>query len=252
MAHLYIARVYHRRDKPKKNAFTYNVFYIRASLVELSGIALRFFSVNRWNILSLFWKDHGPRDGSDWSGWIDREFERRGVVRTPGDRVELITHPRLFGYAFNPISFWLLVDSQDRLRAVLCEVNNTFGDHHNYVLSHEGGGVIMPGDMFRADKRLYVSPFNTMEGWYKFTFRYTREAFAVSILYYRESQLVLTTHLQGRFEPFTDLSVLKVLVLYPCMTLLVVARIHWQAVKLFFKGVPATLSQRPKGATPEK
>jgi uncharacterized protein len=238
-------KVWHRRDKPAHNEFTYRVFYASYELNEPQIVKPALFSFNRFNVMSVRETDHGTRNGSSLLTWATDTFTSAGVGVPDGSTIELIAHPRIFGYAFNPISYFLLLDAKRELRAVICEVNNTFGDNHNYVLAHEDGRVISKDDVFYADKQLYVSPFNTMRGGYTFCFKKTTAGFGSDIVYLNNDEPVLKTAVYGTYTDCTSLSILTTYITYPLMTIMVVVRIHWQAVKLFFKKVPHTLHERP-------
>lgn len=239
------AKVGHTRFTPKNHTFSYNVFYVVCPITAKHIETPLFFSFNRFNIFSLYMKDHGGRDGGNWREWISKECKERGVIVSPEDRVLLISHPRLFGYAFNPISFWLVHEKNSHLKAVICEVRNTFGDNHNYFLTHSDGRAITPTDVFSAEKSLYVSPFNHMEGSYTFTFDAPNEKFKAVINYFEGDVQILNTYMGGARTPLTARAILWSVVRYPLMTLLVVARIHSQAVRLRIKGVKPTLSEMP-------
>ena len=237
--------VKHRRDNPVKNAFTYNVFYV-SFLLKKDIYTPKLFSFDQFNILSIYKKDHGAcRESVDFYSWARKEFEKQGISFSDDMTIELITHPRLFGYAFNPISFFLLRDGMENLKAVLCEVNNTFGQNHNYILMHEDGSDISHEDTFHVQKNLYVSPFNSMDGYYTFNFLSKKNQFTSKIIYFKDDQKVLTTVMSGIYTELTNKSILKAIFSYPFMTFMVIFRIHWQAFKLYLKGVSSTLSDRP-------
>ncbi len=240
------ANVWHLREKPKRNEFTYSVYYLAHKLRLAEYKKPQLLSFDHFNVLSLYTKDLGKKDGTAWLPWIQEEFKKAGVPMLETDDVEVISHPRLFGYAFNPISFWILLDRDEAIKAVLCEVHNTFGQAHHYVLAHQDGKRIAPTDTFTAQKSLYVSPFNTMEGHYTFSFQRDREIFKSHIFYYVGEECVVKTAMSGSYAPLTSLSILGVVVKYPLMTVMVVVRIHLQAVRLYFKKVALTLSVRPR------
>lgn len=244
------AKVWHLREKPKRNEFTYSVYYLAHRVGSDLAKTPRLLSFDRFNVLSLYKKDLGKKDGSEWLPWIQDQFRSHGVAVSESDSVEVISHPRLFGYAFNPITFWLLLNEHEEIKAVLCEVHNTFGDTHNYVLAHPDGRAIAPEDVFTAAKNLYVSPFNTMDGYYTFTFARTADSFKTDIIYYVGEEAVVKTAMQGRYSRLSSLSILGVVFAYPLMTVMVVARIHWQAIKLWWKGVPHQLKKYP-GEVPD-
>lgn len=241
------ATVGHTRHIKAHNTFSYKVFYTRVSVLKEKVKYPFFFSIDKWNLLSLATKMHGKKDASSWYSWVETELSKVGA---PFDhqtcQVYLISHPRLFGYAFNPISYWLIHNESGDLYCVITEVRNTFKQYHNYILHHSDYRSIKTDDVFRADKNLYVSPFNSVEGHYEFTFEHTEEKFKSVINYYTEDGHVLNTYMGGHFFPITNTEILKTIFLYPAMTLLVVTRIHWQAVKLWYKKVSFTLSSRDK------
>jgi uncharacterized protein len=240
------AKVWHLREKPKRNEFTYSVYYLAHELKAEDTGKPRLLSFDSFNILSLYKKDLGAKDGSDWLSWITVEFQKANISINEIDTIEIISHPRLFGYAFNPISFWILLNESKDIRAVLCEVHNTFRGHHNYLLSNTDGSFIQPKDIFTTPKKLYVSPFNTMEGYYTFSFLRNEKMFKSDIIYHVGDEAVVRTAMTGSYSKLTDFSILGVVFSYPLMTIMVVVRIHWQAVRLYFKKVSFTLKQRPK------
>lgn len=242
------ATVGHARLKPKKNTFSYKVYYTITPVNHSSTVASpAFFSFDRFNLLSHYAKDYGYREQKkSWWTFIETECEKAGFRLTKNHRVELISHPRLLGYNFNPISYWMVSDKEG-LRAVLCEVHNTFKQTHNYMLHKNNFTVIKPSDVLAADKELYVSPYNTMDGYYEFTFAYDKENFKSVINYFtNDGSQIMNTYMGGQVSDLTNKKILSLLFMYPAMTLLVVARIHWQAVILFFKKVRPTLRVRPK------
>lgn len=245
------AKVWHLREKPKRNEFTYSVYYLAHELNAKPTPKPRLLSFDSFNILSLYKKDLGPKDGSDWWLWATQQFEQATIPVTHTDTIEVISHPRLFGYAFNPISFWILLNETKDIKAVLCEVHNTFRGHHNYLLSNANGSFIQPHEIFTTPKKLYVSPFNTMEGYYTFSFLRTDKKFKSDIIYYVGEDAMVKTAMAGTYSRLTSLSILGVVVRYPFMTIMVVVRIHLQAVRLYLKKVSFTLKQRPREITDE-
>ena len=240
------AIVRHRRLSPRTNAFNYNVFYIACPIQDIALHTPFLFSFNHFNVLSLYTKDNGARSSDSWRDWIATECRSRGIPLAPDDRVVLICHPRLFGFVFNPISYWLIYEKDTFLKGVLCEVHNTFGDTHNYFLAHDDGREILPTDVFHATKGMYVSPFNTTEkGAYAFSFEATVERFKSSIKYFQDDVHILDVSMAGTLAPLSTLSLLYAVIRYPFMTLMIVFRIHVQAVRLYFKGVKNTLANRP-------
>ncbi|MDN0082838.1 DUF1365 domain-containing protein [Crenobacter sp. SG2305] len=234
--YLLIGRVMHARLRPVAHRFTYPVFCLRLNLAELASLENRWFGIDRRRPMSLRLRDYGPRDGSDLLAWI------RGVLSDAGlpadGEVWLQTFPRLFGYVFNPVSFWYCHDAGGALRAVLAEVNNTFGEHHRYLLSAADGGPIGPGTELGCSKRLHVSPFCEVVGGYRFRFVDRPGKSFVGIDYQDEAGLLLRTSIGGRLQPWTPVSLRNALFDQPWQALAVIVRIHWQALRLWLKRVP--------------
>lgn len=244
------SRVGHTRMWPVKNSFLYHVFYVKVPIREdMNYKTPIFFSFNSWNIFSLFTRDEGSKDAhKTWYSFITDEFKKAEISYEKSDQIYLICHPRLLGFAFNPISYWLLVDKEENVKAVLCEVHNTFGQTHNYLLSKEAHSSILPTDILLSDKKLYVSPFNKIEGHYEFSFTYQPNYFKSTIHYFDGTERqILRTFMEGVSEKLTNKNILSSVLRYPGMTIMVILRIHWQAVRLLLKKLPPTLGYKPKG-----
>ncbi len=239
---LCVGRVFHKRVRPIEHAFSYAAFFLRVPLSQLDRLGNRWFSRNRFNLLSFYERDYGPRDGSSLEAWMRALLKREGIHAADGDIV-LQTFPRLLGYVFNPISVWYCLDRDGQLRAALCEVSNTFGEHHNYLLAHADQRPIGPGDWLTARKVFHVSPFCAVKGHYRFRFEQTAGRAFTEIDYYaghagddREKLLVTTLH--GAPEPLNAASALRTFLRHPLMTFAVVLRIHSQALRLWLKRLP--------------
>lgn len=242
------ARVMHKRLFPKVNAFNYGIYYIALPLSKIScEIENRYFKVNRWGLLSFYNKDHGDRDGKNLNEWAHRALSENGVDAVDGEIV-LVTMPRVFGYVFNPVSFWYCYDRSKILRAVICEVNNTFGETHTYVCAHDDQSEIKGEDYLEGQKTFHVSPFMEREGSYKFKFNLPKNKMSAQINFYdSKHKKKLLTALNGDFVGLDVNSCRKAFWLYPLITIKSILLIHWQAVKLFVKGteyVPKPLQYR--------
>ncbi len=242
MADIIRTRVFHARPQSatagtKRNAFNYSIFYLALPLSEMkAGIKRVLFSLNRFNLFSFYDKDHGDGRKSPES-WIRDALDSCGIAEADGD-VTLITLPRVFSYFFNPVSFWLCYDRQHTLRAVLAEVNNTFGERHCYMCAHPDRRPIEPQDWLQTEKTFHVSPFMTVEGHYRFRFQFDAEKLAIWINYHHANgDLALSTSMMGPRAALTSPRLLFYFLRYPLVTLQVIALIHYQAVKLFLKGV---------------
>jgi hypothetical protein len=234
---LFRGTVRHARAGLRRNVFSYPVFFIRFPVSRLDALVRPWFSLDRFNVFSLHRKDHGPRDGSDLQPWIRHLLVREGCGFADGE-VWLQTFPRILGYVFNPVSFWLCHDRAGQLRTVLCEVSNTFGERHLYLLHHPDARPIAPADWLGARKVFHVSPFFPVRGGYRFRFDTGSLLTSIHIDYEDDAGNRLATSVAGSGKPLTSQELLRCFLYYPWMTMLVTLRIHWQAIRLWRKGVP--------------
>ena len=232
---LCLGHVMHRRLRPAVNAFVYPVFYVQLPLRHLAATQCPIFSIDQWNLLSFHHRDHGPRDGTPLLPWIEQCLAQEGLVAD--GEIILQTFPRLLGFVFNPVSFWYCHDGHGQLIAILAEVNNTFGGTHSYLLDRRGA-PLADGEELRAEKCFHVSPFNDIEGGYRFRFKLARAVQQARIDYDDAEGELLLTAISGKPQPWSARALLSALLRMPVLTLGVVARIHWQALKLWLKGVP--------------
>jgi len=234
---LFFGEVMHSRLRPQRNRFRYPVFFLRVAVDRLDSLRMPLLSVDRWNLFSLHRADHGARDGSDLHTWIRHVLDANGIDAANGE-ICLQTFPRMLGYVFNPVSFWLCHDPAGGLRAVLCEVSNTFGERHNYLLAHADQRPIEAGDWLTVRKAFHVSPFCEVRGSYRFQFSLLDGSCAIRIDHDDGDGILLATAVRGTARPLTTRALCGAFLLYPWMTLRVIGRIHWQALRLWRKGVP--------------
>jgi len=227
--------VMHRRLRPVDHKFVYPVFYVQLPLRQLEQARCAVFSLNRFNLLSVHEADHGARDGSPLLPWISALLAEHGL---PHDgEIVLQTFPRVLGYVFNPVSFWYCHDRAGALIAVLAEVNNTFGGHHSYLL-HDHGEPLRDRQVLHAPKAFHVSPFNRIEGAYRFQFRQGAQRQLARIDYEDAEGPLLLTSISGTPQPWGTRALLLQCLKMPALTLGILLRIHWQALQLWLKGVP--------------
>jgi DUF1365 family protein len=236
-----LGQVRHARSRPARNAFAYGSFFLRLPLRSLARQpwTLRKLARNGRGVFAFNDADHG--DGGPLLAWIDRLLAAEGVRDAEGE-IWLHCFPRVLGYVFNPVSFWFCHRADGALRAVVCEVNNTFGERHCYLLAHADGRPLAWGEELTARKVFHVSPFCGVEGSYRFRFmlarRAERERFVARIDYDDGAGYLLATSIEGRLAPLTDAQLARAFWRYPAFTFGVIARIHWQALKLWAKRVP--------------
>ncbi|MCW5594980.1 MAG: DUF1365 domain-containing protein [Rhodocyclaceae bacterium] len=244
-ARIVFGQVMHRRLRPARHRFAYPVFFLLLPLQRLDEVAAPLFSVNRANLFSFRFADHGARDGSPPLPWIRALLAREGIVAD--GEVWLQAFPRMLGYVFNPVSFWYCHDRAGRLAAVLAEVRNTFGERHNYLIAHADGSPIRDGETLEARKVFHVSPFMAVQGHYRFRFHaQPGDARILARIDHADAGGdLLHTAISGRAVPITAPHLLRAFFGYPWMTLGVMARIHWQALLLWLKRVPFHSKPRP-------
>lgn len=240
---LLISQVSHARQRPKKNAFRYSVYYLCMNVAAWPALdGLWPFSRERWNLFSLWEKDFGR--GQSPEAWIRGLLREWNVTEADGDIV-LMTMPRVLGYAFNPVSFWFCLDKQGQLRAVLADVTNTFGERHAYLLHHDDGRVMGSDDWFTSTKQFHVSPFIEVNGRYEFRFVYSEDKIGVWINHHDDEGLLLTTSVTGKRKPLTSRSLMESFFRTPLVTVKVIGLIHLQAFKLFLKGIRYRVKPTP-------
>ncbi|MFZ4877294.1 DUF1365 domain-containing protein [Janthinobacterium sp. Mn2066] len=239
---LCLGQVRHTRLRPRRHFFSYGIYYLRLPLRSMGNVDFdaRLISRNGANLLSFRDSDHG--DGATpLLDWIDGLLQEHDVTDADGE-IWLQTMPRVFGYVFNPVSFWFCHRADGALRAVLCDVRNTFGERHLYLLDH--GAAIAYGSELRANKIFHVSPFCKVEGNYRFRFLRSKhgagqgERHLACVDYDDASGPLLQTSLSGIAVPLRDGALGRALLRYPLMTFGVMARIHWQALRLWLRRVP--------------
>jgi len=249
---LCFGRVGHARLRPVTNRFSYGVYFLRLPLRSLSDWSgtTPFLSRNRFNLLSFHDSDHG--DGRlPLTEWIDALLAGEGIADADGE-IWLQTFPRVLGYVFNPVSFWFCHRKDGSLRAILAAVTNTFGERHLYLL--DTGAPMSYGTELHARKVFHVSPFCAIDGDYRF--RFTREERTEGAVLHEHARAqthehtlarvdhhddggpLLLTSISGVSGNITNRAVLRAFVFYPLMTFGVVAKIHWQALRLWLKRVP--------------
>jgi DUF1365 family protein len=231
---LYVGTVRHRRLGSVTHEFTYPVWYVHLELEQLRELAsrMRFFSHNRFNLFGFDDRDHlGPtaepvRD--KLCGWL----RSRGVKNLPA-RVTLVTQLRVLGHVFNPVSFFFCWDEDHSLQRVVAEVNNTFGETFCYLLETDGKVV-----RHEEDKVFHVSPFQPVDGRYRFRVTPPGPRLTVHIDVLREGERVFDSTLKTTRRPLTGPTLLRTLVRHPQTGLRTLVQIHYQALRLWLKRAP--------------
>ncbi|MCC5984390.1 MAG: DUF1365 domain-containing protein [Rhodobacteraceae bacterium] len=235
-------RTFHGRRGGVANRFTYSIDYV---LLEPESVPRlpRLMSHNRANLAALHDRDHGGAPGAGRGAtWVREVLAGAGLDGVTDGRVLLLAQPRFCGHVFNPVSFWLCHDQTDTLRVVIAEVTNTYGDRHSYLCHCDNLDPITPADTLAARKVMHVSPFQPVEGGYSFRFDITDRGVNIRIDYGRGNGGLVAT-LTGPRAPLTNRAILWSLLRRPFGSRRVLALIHWQALKLWWRG--ATFRSRP-------
>jgi uncharacterized protein len=233
---LYVGEVMHHRLRPFRHRFVYRVFTLLLDIDRLEETAadLRLLAIDRAGLLAFYRKDHGARDGGGLRPWVEAIL-RAGGIEPPGGPILLLAMPRVLGYVFNPLSIYFCYRPDGRLAALVHEVKNTFGGQHPYALSVDPGSD--PAQIRQScDKGFYVSPFIPMRAGYRFRLRAPDERLMVAIQETTDEGPLLVATLTGERRPLGDRALAGAVLRLPLMTFKVLAAIHLQALKLWWKG----------------
>jgi uncharacterized protein len=246
---LYTGEVMHRRLRPRRHRLRYRVFSLLLDLDALPALdaRLKLLSVNRANVFSFHERDHGDGSASSLKAQVDRWLDAAGLPT--GGSVRLLTMPRIFGYAFNPLSIYFCAAPQGPLQAIVHEVTSTFGERHHYLLRVDAASG--PTIAHSCEKRMHVSPFLGMDVHYRFHVRPPTDSLDTPLqvrvdVHDADGPLLLAAW-RARPRPLSDATLAGALWRHPALTLKVIAAIHWEALLLWLRGVP--VQPRPAAAT---
>lgn len=241
-AALYVGETWHRRFAPRAHEFRYRLFQLLIDIDQLDQAfaGLTWIKLGRRGPMSFEPRDHGDRQSRDLRPWVEATLAGAGVQASAA-AIRLLCFPRVLSFVFNPLSIFFVHAADGRLEAVVYEVNNTFGQTHAYVIPATGGAR----ETQRAAKRLYVSPFYRVEGEYRFDISAPGETFDLRIVKVVDGRPDFVATQAARREALTDQRLRALFWSIPLMTLKVLAAIHWEALRLFFKAAP--FGARPPG-----
>ncbi|PAW86926.1 MAG: hypothetical protein B9S28_02045 [Opitutia bacterium Tous-C10FEB] len=253
---LYECQILHQRFTPKAHRFVYRIFMFAIDLDEIAALPKRLalFSNQRRNVYNFCERDFlptteiihqptppGPAPAPS-AGLKDRVIAHLAAhgIDLAGGRVMLITLPRVFGYQFNPVSFYFCYDQQGRPVASIAEVSNTFKEMKPFVLGPATSATTANAAVFsrRTPKYFYVSPFSDLDVAFDFTLHTPGDKLAIQIDDYAAGERTLTSVLTGSRTSLTNGRLAWFTFKYPFITLRVMALIHWQALQLYLKRVP--------------
>jgi DUF1365 family protein len=244
---LYTGTVLHRRIKPKAHKLRYRVFWTLLDLDELPALdkTLRLFSLERFNLFGFYTADHGNGSAVPLRAQAEKHLAAAGIG-LDGGAIRLLCMPRILGFVFNPISVYYCYHRNGALKALLYEVHNTFGQRHSYLIPVDA--VASEPLEQQCLKAFYVSPFMDMDIAYRFRVQPPSDRVTLVIESADAQGPVLIASLAGTRQALTDTALLRAFVSFPLMTLKVVAGIHWEATKLWLKGM--RLRPRPPAPAP--
>tara|TARA_B100000674_G_scaffold159863_1_gene127686 strand:- start:319 stop:1086 length:768 start_codon:yes stop_codon:yes gene_type:complete len=233
---IYNGSVIHKRFKPKKHFFKYKVFSLLIDLSELNELnrKLKFFSINKFNLISFYEKDHGERDGSSLINWVKLNLSNNNIS-SENIKIKLLCYPRILGYVFNPLSIFFIYDKNDKLISILYEVKNTFGEQHTYVFKVESDEKLIQNN---CSKKFHVSPFIEMNCNYFFRILNPVESLSVIIDQYDKEGKILFASQDGKRTDLTNKNLMNSYLKHPLMTFKIIScDIHFEAFKLWIKGI---------------
>ena len=232
---IYIGNVIHKRFKPKIHFFKYKVFSILLDISEIDILdkSLKIFSYNKFNIVSFYDADHGPRDGTSIKEWVIKNLNDNRI-NTENIKIKLLCYPRIFGYVFNPLSVFFIYNKNSELISILYEVKNTFGEQHTYVFkTKENENYIK----HTCKKKFHVSPFIEMDCTYFFKILKPSEKISVIIDQYDEEGKLLYASQDGDRIELNNKNLVLSYLRHPLMTFKIIVAIHFEAFKLWTKGI---------------
>jgi hypothetical protein len=193
------------------------------------------FPINRFGLISFHDKDHGDGSNQQQGGalnWLVNLLEQNNIHDADGE-IWLQCYPRVLGYSFKPVSFWYCHKADNSLRAIVVEVNNTFGERHCYLLDAPRWGIEL-----QASKLFHVSPFCDVQGSYRFRFMRTSQQIVARIEHDDLQGPLLKTSVSGVFSPATPNNCWSVFKSQPLASFALITYIHWQAFRLWIKKAP--------------
>ncbi len=232
---IYTGQVIHKRFKPKEHFFSYKVFSLLIDLSELHLLdsELKLFSYNKFNLLSFYDKDHGPRDGTSLISWVKSNLNKKNI-NTDEIKIKILCYPRIWGYVFNPLSVFFIYDKSSNLISILYEVKNTFGEQHTYAFKIDKNNQLLDHS---CSKKFYVSPFIEMNCSYNFKILKPENKLSVVINQNDSSGKILFASQDGSKKDLNNKNLMISYMSHPLMSFKIIGAIHFEALKLWLKGV---------------
>jgi len=240
---LYHGEVVHRRLSPVRHELRYKVYNLFIDVDEITKFSklLKLISYNRFNLFALNDRNFGAGDGTsirDYAWSLVNRSSASGRIK----RIFMFCYPSVLGRVFNPLTTYYCFDENEQLCLMIYEVSNTFGERHSYVVP------VDETNQQSCEKRFYVSPFNKVEGYYDFTIELPADVLKLSIRLTDSNGPCLNAWFSGNKQELTDRALLRSFFSLPLLPLKIIGGIHWEALKLWIKGM--RLQQRPRPANP--
>lgn len=243
---IYAGRVMHQRLRPRRHRLRYRVFSLLLDLDEINGLAerLKLFSRNRFNLFSFHDRDYGAGTAEPLQVQVARHMRAAGI-EADGGSIRLLTMPRVLGYAFNPLSVYFCYRRSGALAAIFYEVSNTFHQRHSYMIPVPERVNVDSEQPIRqvCPKEFYVSPLLDMNLTYEFRTVPPGRRVGIAISGHDRDGAIIVASLYAERLPLSDSGLARAFVAYPLLTLKVIAGIHWEALRIWLKGV--RLRHRP-------
>ena len=232
---IYNGTVIHKRFKPKIHFFKYKVFSILIDISEINLLdkTLKIFSYNKFNIISFYDEDHGPRDGTSVKEWVIKNLQDN-QIDTQDIKIKLLCYPRIFGFVFNPLSIFFIYNKKSELISILYEVKNTFDEQHTYIFKNKENKNTIK---HTCKKKFHVSPFIEMNCTYFFKILKPGDKISVIIDQYDEEGKLLYASQDGSRVELNNKNLFLSYLKHPLMTFKIIAAIHFEAFKLWIKGI---------------
>ena len=232
---IYTGTVIHKRFKPKVHSFNYKVFSLLIDLSELDLMnnKLKIFSYNKFNIVSFYSKDHGPRDGSSLRKWVLDNLQMNNI-KNEDIQIKLLCYPRIFGYVFNPLSVFYIYNKNSELVSILYEVKNTFGEQHTYIFKTKKHENLI---QHVCKKKFHVSPFIKMNCIYFFRLLKPGNKVSVIIDLQDPEGKILYASQDGTRSELNNKNLIQSYIKHPLMSFKIIVAIHFEAFKLWSKGI---------------
>ena len=232
---IYNGVVIHKRFKPKVHFFRYSVFSLLLDITEFNLLDkdLKIFSYNKFNIISFYDEDHGPRDGTSVKDWVIKNLKYNNI-KTKNIQIKLLCYPRIFGYVFNPLSVFFIYNKDSELISIFYEVKNTFGEQHTYIFKTKKNENPI---QHMCKKKFHVSPFIEMDCTYFFRILKPNNKISLIIDQHDKDGKILYASQDGIRSELNNKNLIKSYLKHPLMTFKIILAIHYEAFKLWAKGI---------------